>query len=136
MIQYIKINTYRLSNEPTPMFSQRPWCTSVLSGCRSRTSAYETHCRATGRWLGLLCFYTSLVISASFFLSSLREALSRAELNLLTHMAPPRATSATDSLSPPCSLPFENARPLLPFLFPRFSSSVSNLLRSRSIADF
>ena len=66
-----------------------------FSRCCSRTSAYETHCRATGRWLGLLCFYTSLVISFSFSLSNRLfsivvpfEALSRAELNLLTHMAP------------------------------------------------
>lgn len=40
-----------------------------FSRCCSRTSAYETHCRATGRWLGLLCFYTSLVISLSFSLA-------------------------------------------------------------------
>lgn len=82
-------------------------CLPTISGVRQfsllfaySTSAYETHCRATGRWLGLLCFYTSLVISLCLSLAPsiprpccLRSSLA-GRVKFTNPYGAPRATSA------------------------------------------
>lgn len=113
-------------------------CLPTISGVRHffsllfaySTSAYETHCRATGRWLGLLCFYTSLVISRWLCLSlSLAPSIPRpcclrsslaGRVKFTNPYGAPRATSAPVPLShfknPSCS--FFSLRRVLD---PRFS---------------